>query len=373
VRPDAPGSADTRALVVIPPDRFPSSPASAHGRGQGGFAQHTRPCALPTEACQVVWHPLERRAVARRAGHGKSMFAQAIAGSSAAALLDRRYAGDLVTRTVGDGPREWNTRSHSGASLALRARVRRVRRHRRRAFDQPEGNVNAVLAQLLQSLEEWRSEPRLVVVATTNELEALDAAVMRPGRFDHHIRMDVPDSEGRIARIAGGAARPARPQRLRLRRHRASHRGTDAGDDRASGGTSGARCDARGRGHEEVVQISDGYVLDAIEERGGKDRPTVERWSWRRLVSTRACRTNSANPTTALRIRLVASAGRRPAEWFALDGPAGDGKTTIAKVLAAESACSFIQSRRGSDEPLDRRQRARVASLFRRARATHRR
>ena len=36
-------------------------------------------------------------------------------------------------------------------------------------------------------------------MAATNSIEHLDPAVVRPGRFDRHIRIDLPDAEARRA------------------------------------------------------------------------------------------------------------------------------------------------------------------------------
>ncbi|CAM4322402.1 AAA family ATPase [Saccharibacillus endophyticus] len=40
-------------------------------------------------------------------------------------------------------------------------------------------------------------EPRILVIAATNRKEMLDAALLRPGRFDRHIQVDLPDKKGR--------------------------------------------------------------------------------------------------------------------------------------------------------------------------------
>jgi cell division protease FtsH len=40
---------------------------------------------------------------------------------------------------------------------------------------------------------------QVLVVGATNRAEALDAALLRPGRFDRQVKVDLPDKEGRIA------------------------------------------------------------------------------------------------------------------------------------------------------------------------------
>lgn len=49
--------------------------------------------------------------------------------------------------------------------------------------------------------EEVRTEEgiRILVLAATNRAEALDSALLRPGRFDRSVKVDLPDKEGRLA------------------------------------------------------------------------------------------------------------------------------------------------------------------------------
>ena len=58
------------------------------------------------------------------------------------------------------------------------------------------------LNQLLVELSELKAEDRVFVVAATNFVEKLDPALIRPGRFDYKIKIDLPDLEGRREIIA---------------------------------------------------------------------------------------------------------------------------------------------------------------------------
>ncbi|MNO60149.1 ATP-dependent zinc metalloprotease FtsH 3 [compost metagenome] len=40
--------------------------------------------------------------------------------------------------------------------------------------------------------------PRILIIAATNRKEMLDSALLRPGRFDRHIQVDLPDKKGRL-------------------------------------------------------------------------------------------------------------------------------------------------------------------------------
>ena len=55
------------------------------------------------------------------------------------------------------------------------------------------------LNQLLTEMDGIHTgeSPRIMVIAATNRKEILDPALLRPGRFDRHIQVDLPDKKGR--------------------------------------------------------------------------------------------------------------------------------------------------------------------------------
>lgn len=56
------------------------------------------------------------------------------------------------------------------------------------------------LNQLLTEMDGIYSSdtPRILLIAATNRKEMLDGALLRPGRFDRHIQVDLPDKKGRL-------------------------------------------------------------------------------------------------------------------------------------------------------------------------------
>lgn len=56
------------------------------------------------------------------------------------------------------------------------------------------------LNQLLTEMDGLHTNdtPRILMVAATNRKEMLDSALVRPGRFDRHIQVDLPDKKGRM-------------------------------------------------------------------------------------------------------------------------------------------------------------------------------
>jgi ATP-dependent metalloprotease FtsH len=56
------------------------------------------------------------------------------------------------------------------------------------------------LNQLLTEMDgiHTAESPRILLIAATNRKEMLDSALLRPGRFDRHITVDLPDKKGRV-------------------------------------------------------------------------------------------------------------------------------------------------------------------------------
>ncbi len=56
-----------------------------------------------------------------------------------------------------------------------------------------------VVSQLLTAMDGLKSRGKVIVVAATNRVNAIDPALRRPGRFDREIEINVPSKEGRLA------------------------------------------------------------------------------------------------------------------------------------------------------------------------------
>ena len=72
----------------------------------------------------------------------------------------------------------------------------------------PDQESRRTVNQLLTSLEKYRDERRLLVMAATNSIEHLDPAVIRPGRFDRHITDRPARRRGPSRDLRGRARRP---------------------------------------------------------------------------------------------------------------------------------------------------------------------
>ena len=275
-------------------------------------------------------------------GVGKTFFARAIAGEYDMSLM-HVSTGDLVASLVGGSARNiekaFETALQNLPCLLFFDEFDSVAQRR---DNTPDQESRRTVNQLLTSLEKYRDERQLLVMAATNSIEHLDPAVIRPGRFDRHIRIDLPDAEARRAIfVAELDDRPAADD-------------IDLGDlvSRTEGMTPAAIAkivdtaalevfrDATETGQQ--LELDTGHLLAAVERYGGEDRPTVEHWSWDSLIlpdeikaQLRQLQAVIEDPESANRF------GVDPPTGLLLAGPPGTGKTTVAKVLAAQARASF--------------------------------
>jgi hypothetical protein len=132
-------------------------------------------------------------------GVGKTFFARAIAGEYELNLM-HVSTGDLIGGIVGQSAQNidkaFQTALQNLPCLLFFDEFDSVAQRRDQTPDQESRRT---VNQLLTSLEAHREERELLVMAATNSIEHLDPAVIRPGRFDRHIRIDLPDAEARRA------------------------------------------------------------------------------------------------------------------------------------------------------------------------------
>jgi cell division protease FtsH len=64
---------------------------------------------------------------------------------------------------------------------------------------QLEDKEEQTLNQLLTEMDGFEGNTGIIIIAATNRVDVLDAALLRPGRFDRQVTVDVPDLQGRLA------------------------------------------------------------------------------------------------------------------------------------------------------------------------------
>jgi cell division protease FtsH len=135
-------------------------------------------------------------------GTGKTLLAKALAGEATVPFF-AVSAAELVEIYVGTGPARVRDlfaqarREPDGAVIFFDEidAIGRARSGGQGGSSEHEATLN----QLLVELDGFGSSERIVVLAATNRLDILDPALLRPGRFDRHVRVDLPAERGRLA------------------------------------------------------------------------------------------------------------------------------------------------------------------------------
>ncbi|WP_053947824.1 AAA family ATPase [Halolamina sediminis] len=133
-------------------------------------------------------------------GTGKTLLARAIAGESGVNFL--QVAGpELLDRYVGESEkavRELFERARQAApAVVFFDEIDAIATARGGGSDSEVGE--RVVSQLLTELDRAAENPNLVVLAATNRKDALDPALLRPGRFESHVHVPAPGEDARRA------------------------------------------------------------------------------------------------------------------------------------------------------------------------------
>ncbi|WP_411714982.1 AAA family ATPase [Natronomonas sp.] len=129
-------------------------------------------------------------------GTGKTLLARALAGESDVNFVS--VAGpELLDKYVGESEkavREVFDRARQAApAIVFFDEIDAVAGVRGESSDASE----RVVSQLLTELDGLAENPNLVVLAATNRMEALDPALLRPGRLESHVEVPDPDEAAR--------------------------------------------------------------------------------------------------------------------------------------------------------------------------------
>ncbi|PWZ00971.1 putative AFG3-protease of the SEC18/CDC48/PAS1 family of ATPase [Testicularia cyperi] len=134
-------------------------------------------------------------------GTGKTLLAKATAGEAGVPFLSVS-GSEFVEMFVGVGPSRVrdmfaNAKKHAPCIIFI-DEIDAIGKSRGKGGnfggnDERESTLNELLVQM----DGFGTEEHVVVLAGTNRPDVLDAALMRPGRFDRHIAIDRPDISGR--------------------------------------------------------------------------------------------------------------------------------------------------------------------------------
>ncbi len=135
-------------------------------------------------------------------GCGKTLLAKAVAGESNATFISL-VSSELAQKFVGEGARIvrelFDYARKKAPSIVLIDEIDAIAAKRLDVGTSGEREIHRTLTQLLAELDGFDPLDNVKVIATTNRLDIIDPALLRPGRFDRLIYVPLPDLKGRIS------------------------------------------------------------------------------------------------------------------------------------------------------------------------------
>lgn len=134
-------------------------------------------------------------------GTGKTLIAKAVAGEA-----DRPFffisGSDFVEMFVGVGASRirdmFNEARKYAPCIIFMDEIDAVGRHRGSGMGGGHDEREQTLNQLLVEMDGFDPTEGIILIAATNRPDVLDKALLRPGRFDRRIIIDLPDVKGRF-------------------------------------------------------------------------------------------------------------------------------------------------------------------------------
>jgi cell division protease FtsH len=133
-------------------------------------------------------------------GTGKTLLAKAVAGEAGVPFFSMS-GSDFVEMFVGVGASRVRDLFEQGKKhapcIVFIDEIDAVGRHRGAGLGGGHDEREQTLNQLLVEMDGFNSNDGVILIAATNRPDVLDPALLRPGRFDRQIVVDMPDVLGR--------------------------------------------------------------------------------------------------------------------------------------------------------------------------------
>ncbi|MBI2613899.1 MAG: ATP-dependent zinc metalloprotease FtsH [Candidatus Levybacteria bacterium] len=138
-------------------------------------------------------------------GTGKTLLARATAGEANVQFFSMA-GSEFMEMLVGVGASRvrdlFNTAKKSQPAIIFIDEIDAIGRQRGAGFMGGHDEREQTLNQILVEMDGFSPTEQLVVMAATNRPDVLDPALIRPGRFDRRVALDMPDVVGREAILA---------------------------------------------------------------------------------------------------------------------------------------------------------------------------
>jgi cell division protease FtsH len=133
-------------------------------------------------------------------GTGKTLLARCVAGEAGVPFLSMS-GSDFVEMFVGVGASRvrdlFDTAKKNAPSLIFIDEIDAVGRQRGAGLGGGHDEREQTLNQMLVEMDGFEENSGVILIAATNRPDVLDPALLRPGRFDRQVVVDIPDINGR--------------------------------------------------------------------------------------------------------------------------------------------------------------------------------
>jgi cell division protease FtsH len=217
-------------------------------------------------------------------GTGKTLLAKAIAGEADVPFYSIS-GSDFVEMFVGVGAsrvRDLFTQAKDNSPCIIFIdEIDAVGRRRGQGVssgghDEREQTLNAILVEM----DGFGSGDKVIVIAATNRVDVLDPALLRPGRFDRHINVALPDISGReqILKVHAGKVKMSPTVDLTLvARGTSGFSGADLESMINEAALNAARSDSEAIMQKDLEYARDRVAFGQEKKTGSRAMPEKER------------------------------------------------------------------------------------------------
>ena len=142
-------------------------------------------------------------------GTGKTLLARAVAGEAGVPFF-HISGSEFVEMFVGVGAARvrdlFEQAKRNSPCILFVDEIDAVGRHRGAGLGGGHDEREQTLNQILVEMDGFETNTNIIVIAATNRPDILDPALLRPGRFDRRVTLDLPDVTGRAAILEVHAA-----------------------------------------------------------------------------------------------------------------------------------------------------------------------
>jgi len=135
-------------------------------------------------------------------GTGKTLLARAVAGEAGVPFFSIS-GSEFVEMFVGVGASRvrdlFSQAKKNAPCIIFIDEIDAVGRQRGTGIAGGNDEREQTLNQILTEMDGFEGNPGIITIAATNRADVLDPALLRPGRFDRRIIVDLPDFNGRVA------------------------------------------------------------------------------------------------------------------------------------------------------------------------------